>query len=276
MMRFLAALMVFLVMGQGPAVRADEFIIDKAEPFCVTGMDDMTVCHHVYGGADISVRALKCWEDAGLSQVSTRLEIPVEGAVEKDSAAARCDGQKFKVHVPKVDHETLFRFTGGLSDASAEDKIAADVTQQDAAPKQDAPQASARFYFRAYPRTLMDAVKSWASFEGNALIVQDKEGRLLDFLDKHEVKYLTRDTMPNAERKLHIVVGQPPEREEMDDIKGDVMYLTEKTDILPVVRIRETPKRMTVKIKTKLLDSLAADDPLATKAFVEIFKEIAK
>lgn len=278
MMRILVALMIFLVMGAGnaSAQEAHDFTIEKVQPWCVTGTDDVTACHHVYGGTDITVQAAKCWEDAGLSQVATRLEMPVDGAVEKDGAAERCDEQKFKVHVPKVDNETLFRFTGRLVPAPAEDKVVADVTQQDKASPQGEEQASASFYFRAYPATLTEPVKSWAEFEGNALIVQDKEGRLLDFLDKHEVKYLTRDTMPNAERKLHIVVGQPPEREEMDDIKGDVMYLMEKTDILPVVRIRETPKRMTVKIKTKLLDALAADDPLATKAFVEIFKEIAK
>lgn len=311
MMRILVALMVFLVMGAGTASagifqdtkRVDGKIYQAAKGFevevkdvaaiaacatlvkggvcgdfetsvpnapvnCVGGIDG-DVCYHFFEKSKVIVTYKptttpeKCQPiRVHVEQLSTRLRTALPEMVHLEEGATTCQAADLSIEIPALEHETEFRvwinkeiFSSGW-DAGHEGLQIIPI--------------------KAYPRTLTDPVKSWAAFEGNALIVQDKEGRLLDFLDKHEVKYLTRDTMPNAERKLHIVVGQPPEREEMDDIKGDVMYLMEKTDILPVVRIRETPKRMTVKIKTKLLDALAADDPLATKAFVEIFKEIAK
>lgn len=306
MMRVAWAVVIFSMFGMAAAhaivtsTPRNDLIIDASPQTCIEGIAG-EICHHFFSGVKVNVtipelsfrlrganrkakdlermRGLFCVRGIlRLFQVSSRLEAPIGdeieiGAVgETDCDAltkAPCPRRVFSLDLPQVEHETEFRIEFTRSSNVGKclaSTVAGSISQKPVFV----------IAVKAYPRTLMNPVKSWAEYGDNALIVQDREGRLLDFLDRYKVKYLTRDTMPNAGRKLHIVVGDPPEREERDEITGNVIYLQEKTDILPVVRIRETPQRMTVKVKTRLLDQLAADDPLAQKAFVEIFKEIAK
>ncbi|MBI1216730.1 MAG: hypothetical protein GC185_13050 [Alphaproteobacteria bacterium] len=198
--------------------------------------------------------------DAQLVQFSARLQAPVPDAA--DIAHGPCGDITFEVKIPAVEHETEFHVV---------------VTRPDENGK---PAEAGELSLMAYPENLLDPVKSWAAYKDNALIVKDPDGRLLDLFDRNRVEYQLHEMAPAEAKKLHIIVGDPPERGALasgaEDMAGDVIYLREKTDPLPVVRIHETAKRTRIDVKTKLLDALAADDPLAEKEFVEIFNEIAK
>ncbi|MEZ0225453.1 MAG: hypothetical protein ACAH83_12930 [Alphaproteobacteria bacterium] len=224
---------------------------------CVAGVDG-EVCSHFFGSSDVTVSVAGGAKDcasakAVLMQMSARLEAPVDGAVEPAEFDG-CKPQTLTVHLPKVTQEAEFRVNISSGDGKAA-KVAL-------------------VPLKAYPRDLIDPVKSWAKDEHFALVVKDKDGRLAEFLDRNDVVYTTGAAAAKA-RKLTIVVADPEDIKE-DKPEGDVLYLTEKVKDLPMVTVERTAKGATATANVKILDGLSADDPLAEKAFVKIFTMISK
>jgi len=254
-----------LVFAAMPA-KAEEyygFYLLNAQSHCTGGIKG-PVCHHYFGGdtAETSFGHAEVIKDcpklkAELVQISTRLEAPVPDAV-KPAASTACDGGKFSVTLPEVRSETEFEVV--FSEETGKDKWT----------------ESRRIGIRAYPRTLMDSVRSWSEYENNMLVVKDgdslfKAGTLTDFLDRHKVKYVLRDMGSQGTSKVSIVVGKDAEQ-----VDGDAIYLRETYQTMPSVKIRQTAEKTTAEVRMELLGGLAGDNPLAQKTFVEIFNEIAK
>ena len=257
-MRQAFAYMTVLAMLAATPARAEDgfrFEVKAAQQPCVTGIKG-DICHHFFEKDKFRVSFIPgpvtvnggCPRlTAELVQLSTRLEAPLQDAV-APAESDICKPRDFEVELPALENETEFEV----------------VFRQEGKDLQT-------IALKAYPLTLLDGVKSWAEFKGNALIVKDREGRLADFLDRHKVAYQSQDVAARDGRKLYIVTGKDAE-----DVEGDAIYLREKVDTFPLVKIRQTAQGTSVNVKTKLLEALSADDPLAQKTFVEIFNEIAK
>ena len=263
MLKSLACIIVSALLLAASSVRADEnpaIQLKGAAQSCTTGIKG-DICRHYFEQDKVQISyappaALKGKDcpnvQAELVQISTRLEAPMPEAVTPATASA-CESSNFEVQLPYLGNETEFEIV---------------FRQETENGKWKDLQAIA---LKVYPRKLMDSVKSWSEFKDNALIVNDKEGKLAGFLDRHNINYLTRDTAPQVSHKLYIVTGKDAE-----EVEGEAIYLRENVEALPVVKTRLTAEKMTVNVNLKLLDALAADDPLAQKMFVEIFNEIAK
>lgn len=263
MLKHLACIIVStLVLAASPAHADDSPVIQLkgAAQSCITGIKG-DICRHYFekdkaliSYAPAATQNVKDCPGvkAELVQLSTRLEAPIPDAV-TPATAPSCESRDFEVQLPSLENETEFELVFRQETEKGKWKDLQSIA------------------FKVYPRKLVDSVKSWADFKDNALIVKDKEGKLADFLDSHKINYLTRDTAPQGARKLWLMVGKDAE-----EIEGDAIYLRENVDVLPVVKTRLTAGKMTVNVNMKLLDALAADDPLAQKMFVEIFNEIAK
>lgn len=251
------AITALLAAGPVRASEAPDVSVKGGGQSCVAGVDG-DVCSHFFGSSDVTVSIAGGAKDcaaakAVLMQMSTRLEAPVEGAIEP-SAFDGCKAQELVVHLPKVTNETEFRVHISSGDSKAEKVILVPL--------------------KAYPRDLIDQVKSWAKDEHFALVIKDKDGRLTGFLDRNEVLYTTGAASAKA-RKLTIVVADPEDMKE-DKPDGDVLYLTEKVKDIPFVSVEKTAQGATATANIKILDGLSADDPLAEKAFVKIFTMISK
>ncbi len=259
MMRSLSCMAVLAGLMAGTPACAG-FEVKGAEKRCVTGIE-ADACYHYFENDSVHIaytpapdmKKDKCPHlSATLWQISSRLEAPVPDAV-KPVQGDMCSAKVIEVHFPaalRSETEFTIRFyetdnTDGLGIGAVN--------------------------FKVYPRNLLDDVKSWANYKDNALVVKDKEGRLIDFLDHHKINYLARDTAPAGARKVSIVTGKDAE-----EVEGDAIYLRETVETFPAVHIHQTAQGMKVTVRIKLVDALAADDPLAQKMFAEIFKEIAK
>jgi hypothetical protein len=248
----------FLAAHPAGAEEAPSVTVKGGNHACVSGVDG-DVCAHFFGETDVTLSvaggAKGCSNvKAVLVQVSKVLEAPLEDAVEP-AAFDDCKGQDITVHLPKVDNETEFHVTLTGGDDKAAEVIIVPL--------------------KAFPRTLLDPLKSWAKFEGNALVVKDKDGKLAGFLDRNKVDYSSTAAVPAKSRKLTIVVADPEDMKE-DKPEGDVMYLTEKVKEIPLVTVERTAQSSTATANVNLIDGLAADDPLTEKAFIKIFTMISK
>jgi len=262
-MRQAFAVLTVVTILAAASARAEDplrFEVKAAQQPCITGIKG-DVCHHFFENDKVRVSftapLMKANEGcprmtAELVQLSARLEAPLKDSV-SPAEAGLCESRAFEAQLPALVHETEFEIVFRRETEKGKWENVKTVA------------------LKAYPRTLLDGVKSWAEFKGNALVVKDKEGRLADFLDRHKVAYQTQDIAGPDGRKLHIVTGKDAE-----DVEGDAIYLREKVDIFPLVKIRQTAQQTTANVKTRLLEALSADDPLAQKTFVEIFNEIAK
>lgn len=253
MKRVLVSAMIFATLAapvhanDGTAFRAEG--VDQA---CITGTRG-DICRHYFGGdtIKIAVASASCKAaTAELLQVSTRLEAPVPDAVTPFDAAGICAGKGLAVTLPAVTHETEFEVVVRGSDEGQIYTLP----------------------LMAYPRGLLDVVKSWAEYRDNALIVQEKDGKLGDVLERAGVAFTARDTAAATANKLRIIVG----KDDGAEVKGDYMRLEEETGMFPLVTITRTAGHVSADIRAKLLDAMTADDPLAQKTFAEIFREIAK
>lgn len=259
-----AAVMVMaLMMSQAmPALAADGFAFELSAPqqSCVAGIKGDN-CHHFFAQdkvqARFTARPMKANEGcprtrAELVQLSSRLEAPLPDAV-TPATASLCGDASFTVEFPGLTAETDFEIV--FSREEGKDKW----------------RALESIPVKVYPRLLMDDVKSWAAYKDNALVVRDKEGRFTEFLDRHRIGYVTREPVPAGARRLTIVTGK-----DAAEVEGDAIYLLEQAKTFPLVRVAQSRQGKTVTVEMKLVDALAADEPLAQKMFAEIFREIAK
>jgi hypothetical protein len=251
------AIMALLAARPCLAAETPDVSVKGGSQSCVAGIDG-EVCSHFFSASDVLISIAGGTKDcapakAVLMQMSTRLEAPIEGAVEP-AAFDGCKAQELLVHLPKILNETEFRVQISSGDAKAEKVILVPL--------------------KAYPRDLLEPLKSWAKDEHFGLVVKDKDGRLTGFLDRNEVEYSTGAASAKT-RKLTIIVADPEDMKE-DKPEGDVLYLTEKVRDMPLVLVERTAQGATATANIKILDGLSADDPLAEKAFVKIFTMISK
>ncbi len=235
---------------------APQAVVKQGDHVCVTGIDG-DVCSHFFGEMDVALSVAAGGEGcskmkAVLMQVTARLEAPVDGAVTPASFDG-CKPQDLSVHLPKVDHDTEFQVNFSHDGGKGEPIIVP---------------------IMAYPRDLLDPIKSWVKDDANALIVKDKDGKLAGFLDRNKIDYSTDGASAKA-HKITVVVADPAEMKD-DKPSGDVMYLAEKVKDMPLVTVERTASGATATADMKLIERLDADDPLAEKAFVQIFTMITK
>ncbi|TAL38773.1 MAG: hypothetical protein EPN97_03460 [Alphaproteobacteria bacterium] len=251
------AMAALLASSGALAAETPDVAVKAGGQSCVAGVDG-DVCSHFFGASDVTVSIVGGAKDcapsrAVLMQMSTRLEAPVEGAV-TPAEFDGCKAQELVVHLPKVTNETEFRVNISSGDAKTGKVILVPL--------------------KAYPRDLMNPLKTWAKDEHFSLVVKDKDGRLTGFLDRNDVVYSTGAASAKT-RKLTIVVADPEDMKEGKP-EGDVLYLTEKVKDMPLVSVEKTAQGATAIANIKILDGLSADDPLAEKAFVKIFTMISK
>lgn len=224
---------------------------------CVSGLDG-DVCSHFFGETDVTIFLNAATAGCGplkgvLLQMSTRLEAPIDGAVTPASFDG-CKPQEVTVRLPKVNSETEFHVIFSGTDA----RVPAVVVP-----------------LKAYPRALLDAIRDWTKDDRNALVVRDKDGKFMEFLDRNKIEYSGSGAAPSKAHKVTIMVADPDDMTG-DKPDGDVLYLAEKVKDLPVVSVEHTAQGATATADMKLIDGLAADDPLAEQAFSKIFAMIIK
>jgi hypothetical protein len=247
-------MLVFLA----PAVAAadtPQAAIKNSDHACVSGIDG-DVCSHAFGDSDITVSLATGGKDCGpmkalLLQMSTRLEAPIEGAV-TPATFDGCKAQEVTVHLPKVNAQTEFHVSFAPDNSKAPEVVVP---------------------VEAYPRDLLDPLKDWVKDERDALVVQDKDGKFKDFLDRNKIEFSTGASA--KARNVTIVVADPDDMKD-DKPEGNVMYLAEKVKDVPMVTVERTQQGASATANMKLVDGLSADDPLAERAFMKIFNAISK
>jgi hypothetical protein len=260
-MFFAAALL--LLPGAAMAADATAFSVAQGgSNTCIDGIrDNEMVCHHVAAGHEIVLRADETEEGACTAlkaevyQSSERLDMPMPDAAITQAEKNNCHHQQFTFTAPDVRVPSQFFFR---------------VLERDSRGNWGQGHDTA---FMVYPKTQLDAVKSWAKNEKNALVVQDKEGEFTAFLDGQKIEYYTAATAPRDTTITAVVVGQP------DDIEKplhNTLYLDEKSKGLASVRVLEKDGIVTVRAQLKIAGALKSGDPLAEKEFAELFGLVAK
>ena len=211
----------------------------------------------------LSVRGFEgCPDDtATLYQVSTRLLAPVAERQlfpcehPTDALPSGASVTPFEFAVPAVERDTNFewRFVRCAGQRPCREL--------------------GRVAFTAYSNDLLGPLRSWAA--ERALMVHDRDGQLMDFLDRQGVEYLpARTALPRGMEVVTLIAvrdGQP-DKERLGKYleAGAVVLFLDQNRGMPVIVKTQAPHGWKVEARLPLLSRLETD-PAAQKLLVELF-----